>query len=349
MKIRVEYIRGRMTEARSKIRNRERAVISDFSSLHPGFYINHCDALGSPRKMTNESGTVVWTGAYQPFGEMITGSGNVHGFTGKEVDSEMGLNYFCQRYYDPQLGRFMTLDPFGGYIELPQTQMRYGYCVNNPLKYIDPLGLNPPMEWLWDENIAWTCYDDICIGVWTPPPIPPLHRIPDASSDEGLIGADEDAYSDPYGGGTGGYLGGRRRRSGYNPYGGGGQPGHSGTPAHNIVIGFQFQAQATFLWWGMSWGQTYIITPAEQRGWYFFMEPNKGFGLGIGLGPIVAWGSGPLTGDMADFSGGGGPIIISIFDNGLMKSIFFGYNWGVPITVSSGLMTTEEMDNLEWP
>ncbi|GAJ16609.1 unnamed protein product, partial [marine sediment metagenome] len=26
-------------------------------------------------------------------------------------DSEMGLNYFCQRYYDPEIGRFTTLDP----------------------------------------------------------------------------------------------------------------------------------------------------------------------------------------------------------------------------------------------
>ena len=57
----------------------------------------HGDALGSPRKMTNESGSVSWTGAYYPFGEMLSGEGNVHGFTGKELDSEMGLNYFCQR------------------------------------------------------------------------------------------------------------------------------------------------------------------------------------------------------------------------------------------------------------
>ncbi|MEO0127140.1 MAG: RHS repeat-associated core domain-containing protein, partial [candidate division WOR-3 bacterium] len=92
----------------------------------------HCDALGSPRKMTNESGTVVWTGAYQPFGEMLAGSGNVHGFTGKELDAESGLNYFCQRYYDSQIGRFMTRD----LIPTPAFSS-YSYCLNNPLKYID--------------------------------------------------------------------------------------------------------------------------------------------------------------------------------------------------------------------
>ena len=101
----------------------------------------HCDALGSPRKMTDERGSTVWSATYYPFGEMTAGSNNTHGFTGKEFDSEMGLNYFCQRYYDPEIGRFTTLDPFAGYIELPQSQNRYAYCIGNPLKYIDPLGL----------------------------------------------------------------------------------------------------------------------------------------------------------------------------------------------------------------
>ena len=91
--------------------------------------------------MTDERGSTVWSAIYYPFGEMTAGSNNTHGFTGKEFDSEMGLNYFCQRYYDPEIGRFMTLDPFAGYIELPQSQNRYAYCIGNPLKYIDPLGL----------------------------------------------------------------------------------------------------------------------------------------------------------------------------------------------------------------
>jgi RHS repeat-associated protein len=92
-----------------------------------------------PRRMTNESGTVVWSATYYPFGEMTAGSANTHGFTGKEYDSEMGLNYFCQRYYDPQIGRFMTRD----LIQQP-VYSTYAYCVNNPLKYTDPLGLEPP-------------------------------------------------------------------------------------------------------------------------------------------------------------------------------------------------------------
>ncbi len=126
-------------------------------------------------KMTDENGITTWTGAYQPFGEMITGSGNVHGFTGKELDAEMGLNYFCQRLYDSQIGRFMTLDPFGGYIELPQTQMRYGYCMNNPLKYIDPLGLDGDDDyWRLPEDYLPPCV------VWAErwyPDLPSLQRL----------------------------------------------------------------------------------------------------------------------------------------------------------------------------
>jgi RHS repeat-associated protein len=104
----------------------------------------HGDALGSTRKMTKEDGTGYdWAATYYPFGKMTqTGNGvNTHSFTGKEYDTEMGLNYFCLRYYDPPIGRFITLDPFGGYVELPHSQNRYAYVMNNPLKYIDPLGL----------------------------------------------------------------------------------------------------------------------------------------------------------------------------------------------------------------
>ncbi len=104
----------------------------------------HCDALGSPRKMTDESGTVTWTNAYYPFGEMIVGSGDVHGFTGKELD-ETGLNYFCLRYYDTQIGRFITLDP----INKP-TVSSYEYCYNNPLRYTDPSGAD--VHWLGENR-----------------------------------------------------------------------------------------------------------------------------------------------------------------------------------------------------
>jgi len=91
----------------------------------------HCDALGSPRKMVSETGMSRWSTRYCPFGEMfqiINSSNNTHTFTGKEHIPEMSLNYFCQRYYDPEIGRFMELDPQNSPASSP-----YAYCANNPL------------------------------------------------------------------------------------------------------------------------------------------------------------------------------------------------------------------------
>jgi hypothetical protein len=45
------------------------------------------------------------------------------------------------RNYDPDVGRFLSKDPFQGSMSSPQSLNRYTYCLNNPVKYIDPWGL----------------------------------------------------------------------------------------------------------------------------------------------------------------------------------------------------------------
>ncbi|VVM18114.1 hypothetical protein BSPWISOXPB_1307 [uncultured Gammaproteobacteria bacterium] len=57
------------------------------------------------------------------------------GFTGHEHIDEMGLIHMNGRVYDPQIGRFLSADP---YIQSPyntQSYNRYSYTINNPLKY----------------------------------------------------------------------------------------------------------------------------------------------------------------------------------------------------------------------
>jgi len=85
---------------------------------------------------------------YMPFGEQIAGgSGTNHKFTGKERDSESGLDNFGARYFGSSFGRFMRPDPssVGGDIvdsESPQSWNMYSYVANNPLSATDPDGLD---------------------------------------------------------------------------------------------------------------------------------------------------------------------------------------------------------------
>ena len=64
-------------------------------------------------------------------------------FTGKERDSETGQDYFGARYYRADIGRFTTVYPLTASARTPdpQTFNRYAYALNNPLRFVDPDGL----------------------------------------------------------------------------------------------------------------------------------------------------------------------------------------------------------------
>jgi RHS repeat-associated protein len=111
------------------------------------------DMLGSPRVITTQDKSVKTRHDYLPFGEEIpAGYGsrtaqqgyavdNVRQkFTGKERDTESGLDYFGARYYAGALGRFNSADSLFGSIGNPQTLNRYAYVLNNPLAMVDPTG-----------------------------------------------------------------------------------------------------------------------------------------------------------------------------------------------------------------
>jgi RHS repeat-associated protein len=97
----------------------------------------HTDHLGSSVRMTDTSGEVVQSIAYDPFGKTVFTAGTKnpsYQFTDQEFDTEIGLYYYDARYYDPELGRFIQADKYLDSLN------RYAYCWNNPVMYIDPTG-----------------------------------------------------------------------------------------------------------------------------------------------------------------------------------------------------------------
>jgi RHS repeat-associated protein len=101
----------------------------------------HYNGRGDVIVLTDVSGQPVQTYQYDPFGCLIVSTGSIENpyrFSTKEYDAETGYYYFGARYYDPSLGRFITPDPMGYVNGLNQ----YAYALNNPLKFIDPLGLS---------------------------------------------------------------------------------------------------------------------------------------------------------------------------------------------------------------
>lgn len=149
-------------------------VTNTGQSTPAALYYVHNDHLGTPQAMTNSSGTVVWKASYDPFGwatvnEDPDGDGvlvknNVR-YAGQYYDGETGLFYGGARYWDPKIGRSITVEPMGVipgvgdsprvpreitkyYQSIPLNERLqdklnhpYAYAFNNPLTYIDPDGL----------------------------------------------------------------------------------------------------------------------------------------------------------------------------------------------------------------
>jgi len=106
----------------------------------------HTDVLGSVIAASDEDGDVIWNRTYDSFGREIISDSNGNElldeqtYTGKPYDEETGLVYLGQRYYDPELRRFLSIDPVGFTPQNTESFNRYTYANNNPYKYVDPDG-----------------------------------------------------------------------------------------------------------------------------------------------------------------------------------------------------------------
>jgi RHS repeat-associated protein len=126
-------------------------------------YFSHGDWLGTERARTDGSGAMVETCQGLPFGDELNCSGGdvspLH-FTGKQRDSESGLDYFGARYSASSLGRFMTPDsPSYANHKNPQTWNLYAYSLDNPVTFRDADGhtvacANDPQQCLADARTS---------------------------------------------------------------------------------------------------------------------------------------------------------------------------------------------------
>ena len=91
----------------------------------------------------------------------VFAQGTNYRYTGQENDPNSNLYYYGQRYYQPEVGRFIQPDPVSKYLtdpqklnqatgqdlqeflENPQKLNEYSYTINNPVKYTDPTGEFP--------------------------------------------------------------------------------------------------------------------------------------------------------------------------------------------------------------
>jgi RHS repeat-associated protein len=115
------------------------------------------DALGSQVLVLNNSGNVVGSQLYGPYGNQRYSFGTLPtsiGFTGQQADSVTGLDYYNARYYDPVAGQFLSADNVQGNA---QGVDPYSYVAGNPETMTDPTG----------QKI--TCGPESCGG---PPPPP---------------------------------------------------------------------------------------------------------------------------------------------------------------------------------
>ncbi|HEY2395934.1 MAG TPA: RHS repeat-associated core domain-containing protein [Rudaea sp.] len=108
----------------------------------PNTYYHH-DGLGSVTILTDDSDNTIQTYGYDAWGNMVESTGvdtNPYGHAGERYDADLGLNYLRARWYDNQVGRFVSADSINGAVARPITINKYIYANVDPANRLDPGG-----------------------------------------------------------------------------------------------------------------------------------------------------------------------------------------------------------------
>jgi RHS repeat-associated protein len=115
-------------------------------------FFYHRDGLGSTVALTDAVGAIRAQYGYDAWGQVHNDNRDEKGdtrsqkipnrflFAGEEQDPNTELYYLRARWYDPEVGRFLTTDPVCGTVFSPLTFNGYAYGLNNPINLIDPSG-----------------------------------------------------------------------------------------------------------------------------------------------------------------------------------------------------------------
>jgi RHS repeat-associated protein len=103
----------------------------------------HVSYFGNVRMLTDTDGVVTDTYEYDAFGNLTSHLGstpNNYLYSGEQFDPDLGVYFQCARYYNQQRGRFLSMDPFGGVLDEPDTLHKYLYVGNDAVNLTDPSG-----------------------------------------------------------------------------------------------------------------------------------------------------------------------------------------------------------------
>jgi RHS repeat-associated protein len=115
-----------------------------------GVFFPLTDQLGSVTRVLDDAGNEVARFEDDSFGNRLAASGSNtnavgrFGYTGREYEAATGLYYYRARWYDPDVGRFLTEDPAGLSVCEPNL---YRYAANSPLRHRDPTGTVTAIEY----------------------------------------------------------------------------------------------------------------------------------------------------------------------------------------------------------